>query len=131
MYWTKIDKEDKKDPRPDGIGLRASRLALNSGLFDRLFNKYKACGSFYKKYGGKYFTVILCCLSFRVGANISDEQREYAWSIHRSAGLFKEGITQFRKALDDYEPGKPYDFEEIGLYDMMELKTKYPSRFPP
>lgn len=76
-------------------------------------------------------TVILCCLSFRVGANISDEQREYAWSIHRSAGLFKEGIKQFRKALDEYEPGKPYDFEEIGLYHMLELKTKYDSKFPP
>ena len=136
QYWrTEEEEEDKevKDPRDarlKAVGLKASRLIFNSGEFDRLFDKYKRCGPYYKKYGGKLFTVILTALGMRVGANISEEQMAYAWSIYRSAGLFKEGIRQFRIALDDYEVGTPYDFGTMGLFETLEFERMTRNKLP-
>jgi hypothetical protein len=82
---------------------------LNAGLFNILFNEYKACGPYYKKYGGKYFTVVLVHLAMEVGAIISKDQMAYAKSVYKSAGLFQEGIDQFEKVLRKYKNGKPYE----------------------
>lgn len=102
---------------------------LNAGLFNRLFDKYKACGSYYKKYGGRYFTVVLVHLAMEVGATISKDQMAYAKSVYKSAGLFQEGINQFEKALRMYKNGKPYDFKSQGLYDTMMFNMVRPPGF--
>ena len=55
-----------------------------------------------------------------LGADISAEQVKHAWVIYQSAGLFKEGIIQFGRALTCYENGKPYEFDSVVLFEMMK-----------
>lgn len=107
----------------DGIGVASCRIAFNAGLFTRLFDKYKACGKHYKKYGAKYYVVILVYLAMSVGATISSEQLDYVRSIYKSAGLFKEGVQQMGEALRNYKSGVTYDFGSKGLHDTMTSKT--------
>ena len=96
-----------------------ARKKLDAGLFHKLFNKYKFCGKYYKKYGGRYHCVILVTLGMAVGARITGAQLTYVCSVYQSAGLFMPGIKQFRRALRTYKQGKPYEWESLGLYDTL------------
>ena len=101
------------------VAREQARKKLNDGLFACLFNKYKEFGPYYKRHGGKYFTVILTTLAMRVGADIDQSQLDYAKSVYKSAGHFKAGIDQFTLALKKYRNGKPYEMGSKGLYDTL------------
>jgi hypothetical protein len=60
----------------------------------------------------QYSTIILTVIAAEVGAKIDDEQRAWLRSKYKAIGLYKEGIWQFGKLLDNYVSGKPYELEE-------------------
>lgn len=99
-----------------------ARKKLDAGLFQKLFDKYKGCGKYYKKYGGSYHCVILVTLGMSVGAQITQDQLAYVSSVYQSAGLFMPGIKQFREALETYEQGEPYEWDSMGLYDTLSMR---------
>ena len=107
-----------------------SRKRLDGGLFIKLFDRYSKAGFYFKRFGGKYFVVVLICLAMQVGATISKDQLAHARSIYRSAGLHAEAIDQFGEALDTYKNGQPYDFKALRLYERLDEKKKWNKTHP-
>ena len=101
----------KDDETPEKV-----KAKLDAGAFNRLFDKFKnedtrTTGMFFMA-SGSYHCVILAVLAAQVGARISDEQKEYLRSKYKAVGLYKEGIWQFGKLLDNYKTGLKYNLEE-------------------
>jgi hypothetical protein len=110
-----------QDGNPDRIKTMTAaetRTHLDNGNFTRVFNKYKAkevtdhmFGLSWPMAGGNYLCVLLAAAAMKVGANITDEQREYLESQYKRCGLMSEGIEQVEKALKNYKNGIPYELE--------------------
>ena len=73
---------------------------------------------------GAYHCIILATVAAQVGAKISDEQREYLHSRYKAVGLYKEGIWQFGKLLDNYKSGEKYKLEEPDRTEERALKDE-------
>ena len=111
LYWVTDDPEIK------ALGLEGTREKLNEGVFDALFEKYKAKGDESGFFGANHCMVILVLLGMQVGATISKAQIAYTRSIYRhGAGLLEGGLEQVSRALKDYD-NKPYDFKIKGLLE--------------
>jgi hypothetical protein len=93
---------------------RGTRRHLDKKHFTRVFNVYKAADyvDHAKLIRGPQACVILAARAMKVGANISDEQREFLRANYKNCGLYREGIEQMGKALDDYVTGTPYELVE-------------------
>ena len=109
-----IDESDHYDcdHKTQSKSKAGTRNYLNKGHFTRVFNQYKNIKHIDLLITGPHACVILAAKAMNVGANISDEQRQYLRSIYKKCGLHKEGIEQMGKALDDYINGNPYELIE-------------------
>ena len=56
--------------------------------------------------------MLLAATAMRVGAAITNEQKEYLRSQYKHCGLMREGIEQMGKALQEYKSGQPYKLPE-------------------
>ena len=113
-YWA------TDDPEIHALGLETTRNELNEGVFDELFEKYKAKGNLSGLWGANHLLVILVVLAMRIGATISEAQIDYTRSIHRhGAGLLDGGLKQVSQALKDYK-NEPYNFKIKGLEETTE-----------
>lgn len=61
---------------------------------------------------GPHACVLLAARAMSVGADISNEQRVYLRQVYRKCGLYKGGIEQMAKALDEYKSGTEYELVE-------------------
>lgn len=89
----------------------------NKGNFTRVFDMYKREEKVTEGQGpytitGGYACCILAVHAMSVGADISNDQRDYLRSIYKKCGMHKEGIEQIGRALDEYENGKIYTLIE-------------------
>lgn len=89
-----------------------TRRHFNKGHFTRVFDKYKNVGYVDLNLTGPHACVVLAAKAMNLGAQISDEQRQYLRSNYKECGLHKEGIEQMGKAIDDYVNGTPYELVE-------------------
>lgn len=111
-----IDEPEQDDsdhpPQSKSKSKSETRSYLNQGHFTRVFNQYKSIDYIDLLITGPHACVILAARAMNVGADISDEQRQYLRSIYKRCGLHKEGIEQMDKALDEYVNGTPYQLIE-------------------
>lgn len=101
------------------------RNQLDSGIGDKLFDKYRAKENNLDEFEGQYQVIIVGALMMRAGANISKEQLQhlrdlvpkidcqYGYALpFRDLGFRDPGKAQFLAALDNYQPGVPRDYLE-------------------
>jgi hypothetical protein len=100
------------DHRTQSKSVGDTRRHLNEGHFTRVFSSYKNTDNIDLLITGPHACVILAAKAMQVGADISEEQRQYLRSIYKRCGLHREGIEQMGKALEDYVNGTPHKLVE-------------------
>ncbi|GKT40406.1 uncharacterized protein ColSpa_00587 [Colletotrichum spaethianum] len=102
------------------------RNQLDSGLGDKLFDKYRALEN---EFLGQYRIILVGALMMRAGAKIKKEnfqhlrdlvpqidcQHGYTLPIN-DLGFRGPGKAQFLAALDNYRPGTPRNYEEPSCF---------------
>lgn len=74
--------------------------------------------------GRELCLIILAAAAMGLGATISDAYRQYLGHvINGVAGLHKPAKDSMRKALSEYENGKPYSLAGPGIVETANLRT--------
>ena len=81
---------------------------LNNGIFDTLYDRYKAIR-------GKYELFYFAAISMQLGVNTSKDQIKYLKTVARRIDTSNEAPKQVLQALKDYKSGEPYEFDSPGL----------------
>ena len=105
--YDKDESESSKSPQE-------KRAHLDNGHFDRIFAKHQGSKEPYplsltSVVDGSYMCILLMVVAMKVGAKLSNAQRDYVRNNYKKAGLMLEGIEQIGRALDEYKSGTPYE----------------------
>ncbi|KAK3700790.1 hypothetical protein LTR37_015762 [Vermiconidia calcicola] len=98
------------------------RKYLDYGVLGKLLNKYAANlppsnHDGYHLEGYKFVLLGACGMS--LGCKISEHHKSLIKKYYKNVGLMREALKQMGKALDTYVTGVSYDFESLGLHDMI------------
>ncbi|WQF84603.1 Putative Zinc finger, MYND-type [Colletotrichum destructivum] len=112
------------------------RNQLDSGIGDKLFDKYRAKENNLDEFEGQYKVIIVGALMMRAGANISKEQLQhlrdlvpnidcqYGYALpFGDLGFRDPGKAQFLAALDNYQPGAPRDYLEPSCFHCGKVRA--------